>query len=72
MGVALELTGKNDPGIMDTLAAAFAEAGRFEDAATMERLAISLLPQDFDPQERANWQARLALYQQGRPYREKK
>jgi len=69
---ALELAGQNDPGIMDTLAAALAETGHYEDAASLEKMAISLLSQDFDPQERANWQARLALYQQGKPYREKR
>lgn len=69
---ALELAGQNDPIIMDTLAAALAEAGRYEDAASLEKMAISLLPQDFDLKERANWQARLALYQKGQPYREKK
>jgi len=62
---------------VDTLAAAYAEAGRFEDAAKTQRRAISLLATD--PQlkghpealarSRKDFESRLALYLAGKPFR---
>jgi tetratricopeptide (TPR) repeat protein len=67
---AAELTHRNSPGILDTLAAAYAEAGRFEEASATIRDAIQKaqsagaigLPEEF--------QTRLKLYQAKQPYRE--
>ncbi|HLG12952.1 MAG TPA: tetratricopeptide repeat protein [Blastocatellia bacterium] len=70
-GIAVSLaTGIGKTNCMDTLAAAFAEAGRFGEAASLQRKAISLLPKDFDEKEKAAFEARLRLYEQRKPYRE--
>ena len=59
-----------DPEILDTLAAAYAEAGRFAEAVSTAQRALELA----ESQERARLAeqigARLALYQAGQPYRE--
>lgn len=68
---ALSLADKNRSFFyMDTLAAAYAEAGRFEDAIAMQSKAISLLPKDFDAKESAEIKARLELYKEHKPYRD--
>ncbi|MBM3287428.1 MAG: tetratricopeptide repeat protein [Candidatus Eisenbacteria bacterium] len=63
-------TGFQDPSLLDTLAAACAESGRFEDAARWQgeaiRRARSADPPRGDLDDLA---ARLALYQGGRPFR---
>jgi hypothetical protein len=63
---AAELTGHKNPGILDTLAAAQAEAGNFAEAVTWQRWALRLSP----PEERPALEERLDLYLAGRPYRE--
>jgi hypothetical protein len=65
-GQAAELTAYRNPNVLDTLAAAHAEAGRFADAVDWQRRAIRLAP----PGARQEFVERLALYQTGRPYRE--
>jgi hypothetical protein len=65
-GQAADLTAYRNPNVLDTLAAAHAEAGRFADAAAWQRRAIQLAP----PGARQEFVERLALYQAGRPYRE--
>lgn len=50
---------------LDTLAAAYAEAGRFRDAAQVQRRALDLVPARF----REECSRRLSLYQAERPYR---
>ena len=58
-----------DPGALDTLAAAYAEAGRFAEAvATGERAIAAAGGHDVDFEREAA--ARLALYRQGRAYRQ--
>jgi TPR repeat protein len=62
---------------VDTLAAAYAETGRFEDAVKTQRRAISLLPRGPWPEGvpeavarvRRDLESRLALYVAGKPYR---
>ena len=54
------------PGYLDTLAAAFAEAGRFEDAVRWQEKAVALVESD----HKADYESRLVLYQAGQPYRE--
>ena len=52
---------------LNTLAAAYAEVGRFEDAVNWQIKAIERTPEG----NRTELQARLQLYQSGKPYREK-
>jgi len=59
-----------DPGVTDTLAAAYAEAGRFEDAVRTQKRAIELA-RFVRPQVVAEFQERLALFEKHQPYREK-
>jgi tetratricopeptide (TPR) repeat protein len=64
---ACELSGWTDAYHLDTLAAASAEAGDFAKAVAHQRKANALYPSDED---RRKGEARLALYQGGKPYRE--
>ncbi len=74
---ACELTNWKDWEYLDTLAAAYAEAGDFDSAIKWQQKAIDLLPEDEEePSERrakrrADFEERLKLYQSGKPYREK-
>jgi tetratricopeptide (TPR) repeat protein len=63
---ACELTDYAMPGYLDTLAAAYAEAGRFEDAVRWQGKAIKLV----ENERKADYESRLALYQAGQPFRE--
>jgi tetratricopeptide (TPR) repeat protein len=63
---AVELTGEQDYEILDTLAAAYASAGRFEDAVNSMSKAIKLAP----PAASAVLAQRLELYNTETPYRE--
>ena len=58
------------PDVLDTLAAAYAEAGWFPEALATARKALKLAPQKDGPAFADAVQARIALYQAGRPYRE--
>ncbi len=64
---AVALTQRKDPNMLDTLAAAYAEAGQFEKAVRAESDAISLLKPGESP---SDFQSRMALFAQGRPYRQ--
>jgi tetratricopeptide (TPR) repeat protein len=55
--------------VMDTLAAAYAEAGDFVDADRWEQKFLAT--PDLQPKEIADANARLDLYKQGEPYHEK-
>ena len=57
------------PGHLDTLAAAYAEAGRFEDAVRAAKEAVRLAREGERVFKAEHYAARLALYEQGRPYR---
>jgi len=62
---AIELDGEDDPKYLDTLAAAHADAGQFDEASRIVSKAIRMVPRrDSEP-----YRARLALYQQQKPYR---
>jgi len=63
---AAELTAHKNAGVLDTLAAAEAEAGNFSEAVVWQRWALRLA----SPEERPGFEERLALYLEGRPYRE--
>jgi serine/threonine protein kinase/Flp pilus assembly protein TadD len=62
---AVTATGRKDPGRLDTLAAAYAEAGQFEQAAKAQQEAILLMRDEFTREQYAQ---RLKLYQEKRPY----
>jgi Flp pilus assembly protein TadD len=66
---ANELTGGEDPFVLDTLGMAYAEGGRFKEAQDTVQKAIELKSagaKEVDPR----LQERLQLYQSSRPYRE--
>ena len=58
--------GENEPGLLDTLAAASAEVGDFANAVKWQKQALQLI----DVKDRAEFQSRLELYQAHKPYRE--
>lgn len=66
---AVQLTDGKDPAILDALAAAYAEEGRFEDAALTARRALALVTQD--KQQAEALRSRIALYEAKKPYRER-
>lgn len=65
---ACRVKGYRDPRFLDTLAAAYAEVGRFTDAVQTVRKAISLTPSE-NQGLIAEREQRLKLYESGRPYR---
>lgn len=62
---ACELTEWQEPGFLDTLAAACAECGEFDDAVRWQEKAIKLASEPAV----GEFAARAALYRQGKPYR---
>ena len=67
---ACERTGHANPGFLDTLAAAYAEQGRFEEAVKIMRDAIKRATEANRAASAEAFKARLALYQAGSPYHE--
>jgi hypothetical protein len=65
-GAAGELTNWKDVGMLDTLAAAYAESGQFDRASEWERKAISLAGE----KETKEYRERLDLYGNRKPYRD--
>lgn len=63
---ACELTEWAEPGFLDTLAAACAECGEFDDAIKWQEKALSLTS---DEARRAEYESRLELYRDGQPAR---
>jgi tetratricopeptide (TPR) repeat protein len=55
---------------LDTLAAAYAEAGRFTDAVAAQTKAIALIPRDYDAKETAQFKVRLQAYKDNKPWRD--
>ena len=66
---ACEVTGRNEPGLLDTLAAAYAESGDFDSALKWQVKAIEL---ETDAKEKAAYGERLKLYKDKQPYRDTK
>ena len=66
---AAALTGRRDVSVLATLAAAYAAAGRFDDAATVQQQTIALARPIGGPELLAELQRRFTLYLQGRPLR---
>jgi len=67
---ACELTNYKDTGLVDTLAAAYAAAGRFSDAVATAEKAIKLADSTDNKERAGKIQNRLELYKLGKPYRE--
>jgi tetratricopeptide (TPR) repeat protein len=68
---ACRLTGFKQSGMINTLAAAYAESGRFPEAVATAQTAIKLANDAGDRQAVAATSQLLARYQQGKPWREK-
>jgi tetratricopeptide (TPR) repeat protein len=56
--------------VLDTLAAGYAETGRFREASQTAEAALRLAQAENDPVHSEALRGRLALYQSGRPFRE--
>jgi len=67
---ACEITGYNDPVILDTLAAAYAEGGRFEKAAAMGEKALGLARSRGLTELAKDIEARIKLFRDKKPFRE--
>jgi tetratricopeptide (TPR) repeat protein len=67
---ACELTGNRLAACLDTLAAAYAAAGRFSEAIATAQKAIELARSAGQPELASEIEARLQLYRAGRPYRQ--
>jgi tetratricopeptide (TPR) repeat protein len=65
-----EITDNRSPMCLDVLAAAYAAAGRFNDAIPTAQKAIDLARSAGQPQVVKGIEARLQLYRAGRPYRQ--
>jgi tetratricopeptide (TPR) repeat protein len=66
-----DVTGGADPVFVNTLAAAYAAAGRFEDAARTAEQAVKLAESAGQALLASQFQACLQLYRAGRPYRDR-
>jgi serine/threonine-protein kinase len=60
------LTEWKQSGYFDTLAAAYAEAGEFDEAVRWQTKAMEEVPES----EKADFHVRLELYKAGKPYRD--
>jgi tetratricopeptide (TPR) repeat protein len=69
---AAALTGRGDSRTLDTLAAAYAESGRFDEAAGTAQQALALAEAVGDDGLAKGIRARLALYRRHEPYRASK
>ena len=67
---AVQLSGGQEPAILGTLAAAYAEAGRFPEAVQTARNALDLATQQNQQALADALRAKIALYEAGRPYRQ--
>ena len=68
---ATELTSEGNPYVLDTLAAAYAEAGRFADAVTTARRALELATRAKAEDLAERIDARCRLYENQQPYHER-
>jgi tetratricopeptide (TPR) repeat protein len=67
---AVEVTNRQDASSLDSLAAAFAEAGRFDDAVAVETEALTLARSRGDRQFPIELEQRLALYRAHKAFRQ--
>ncbi len=66
--IAVELAGADNPGYLDTYAAALAEAGQFGEAVKWQSRVLEL--PGFEGPARAQASERLKLYEAGKPFRD--
>jgi tetratricopeptide (TPR) repeat protein len=66
---ACEATAYQRPEMLDVLAAALAESGRYDEAQSMERRALELLSRTTSSDQVQALKERLALYEKRRPFR---
>jgi spermidine synthase len=66
-----DISGRSDPALLDTLAAAYAETGRFEEARQTAREAADLAQSKGFELLATDINGRIRLYQSNRPFREK-
>jgi hypothetical protein len=64
------MTGSRDPDCLDTLAAAYAEAGRFDEAVAAAQKVVAAAEETHRPELIEIARKRLALYQSRMPLRE--
>ncbi|MEN6458941.1 MAG: tetratricopeptide repeat protein [Thermoguttaceae bacterium] len=67
---AVRATGGREPQVLDTLAAAYAEAGRFSEAVAVARKALELATRQNDWALAKELREHLTLFVAGKPYRE--
>jgi tetratricopeptide (TPR) repeat protein len=67
---ACQLTQNKEHTYVDTLAAAYAELGRFDEAIKTQQEAIQLAQQAEQPENVAEYEKRLKLYEQKQPFRD--
>jgi tetratricopeptide (TPR) repeat protein len=67
---AVKLSGGRDPAILGTLAAAYAEAGRFADAVETARTAVDLATRQDKPALAESIKTKIPLYEARTPFRE--
>jgi tetratricopeptide (TPR) repeat protein len=67
---AKQLSGGNDPGVLDTLSAAYAENGRFDEATAAEKQAVTLAAQQEDAPLESRLKAHMARFALKEPLRE--
>ena len=67
---AAMITTAQVPNILDTLAAAYAETGRYPEAVRTARKALQLASQRKEQTLEEALKAKIALYEAGTPYRE--
>jgi tetratricopeptide (TPR) repeat protein len=65
---AVELTDHRQPALLDILAAAYASAGRFEEAVTAAQAALTMFAGEANKGEAAIIQQRLVLYRAQKPF----
>ena len=67
---AVKLSGGHEPAILGTLAAAYAEAGRFPEAVQTAHKALDLARQQNKQALAESIQAKIRLYEAGKPFHE--
>jgi hypothetical protein len=69
-GRVVKVLGGSEPSVLDTLATAYAEAGRFDEAVKTQQQAIDLSEAGGFHEEIPAMQERLKLYKNRQPWRE--
>jgi tetratricopeptide (TPR) repeat protein len=67
---AKQLSGGNDPGVLDTLSTAYAENGRFDEALAAERQAAPIAEQEGDAVLESSIKDHMERYESKEPVRE--